>query len=82
MDNDNNFLTITLISENVRTNINIINNLKEHLKTLLSDNIILSNKYNDYIDQIVFHINIFPKQSPDISFYPSGENYKLVTAHP
>ena len=39
-------------------------------------------KYNDYINQTVFHINIFPKQSPEISFYPSGENYKLVTAHP
>ena len=54
MDNDSNCLKILLILENVKNNINIINNLKEHFKILLSDNIIFSNKFNDIIDKIKF----------------------------
>lgn len=54
MDNDSNFLKISSILENVKFNITIINNLKEHFKTLLSSNIIFSNKYDDKIDKLKF----------------------------
>jgi ATP-dependent Lon protease len=54
MDNDSNFLKISLILENVKFNITIINYLKEHFKILLSDNIIFSNKYDDIMDKLKF----------------------------
>ncbi len=54
MDNDNNFLKISLILENVKFNIKIINNLKEHFKILLSTNVIFSDKYDDMMDKLKF----------------------------
>lgn len=54
MDNDSNFLKISSVLENVKLNITIINNLKEHFKTLLSSDIIFSNKYDDRMDKLKF----------------------------
>ena len=54
MDNGGNFLKITITLENVKLNINTINNLKEHLKVLLSDNLITQNKFNDLMDKLKF----------------------------
>jgi ATP-dependent Lon protease len=54
MDNDNNFIKTLLILENVKLNIKIVNNLKNHFDTLLSNNIIFSNKYDDIIDKLKF----------------------------
>ena len=54
MDNDNNFLKISFVLENVKFNITTINYLKEHFKKLLSDNIIFSNKYDDIINKLKY----------------------------
>ena len=54
MDNDNNFFLVTLILENVKLNIMIINSLKEHFKTLLSSNIIFSNRFNEIMEKLKF----------------------------
>jgi ATP-dependent Lon protease len=54
MDNDTNFFKISSILENVKLNITIINNLKKHFKTLLSDNIIFSDKYDDIVSKLKF----------------------------
>ena len=54
MDSDANFLKISSILENVKSNITVINHLKQHFKILLSDNIIFSNKYDDIMDKLKF----------------------------
>lgn len=54
MDNDNFLPKITNLLENVKSNISIINNLKEHFKILLSHNIIHINKYSDIVDKLKF----------------------------
>ena len=54
MDNDSNFFKISLILENVKLNITVINYLREHFKILLSDNMIFSNKYDDIMDKLKF----------------------------
>ena len=54
MDNDSNFLKISLVLDNVKFNITAINFLKEHFETLLSSNLIFSNKYNDTMDKLKF----------------------------
>ena len=52
MDNDNSLLKITL--DNVSSNIKILNDLKNHFKMLLSENIISFNKFNDIMNKIKF----------------------------
>ena len=54
MDNDSNFFKTSLVLENVKFNITTINFLKEHFETLLSSNLIFSNKYNDTMDKLKF----------------------------
>lgn len=54
MDNDSNFLKTSLVLENVKFNITTINFLKEHFETLLSSNLIFSNKYDDVMDKLKF----------------------------
>lgn len=54
MDNDSNFFLTTSILENVKFNITIINSLKEHFKTLLSSNLIFSNKYDEILEKLKF----------------------------
>jgi len=54
MDNDNNFFKVTLVLENIKFNITTINYLRDHFKTLLSDNIIFSNKYDYIMDKLKY----------------------------
>jgi len=54
MDNNGNFNKITVILEFIKSNIKIINDYKEHLKILLSNNIIYQNKYNYIMDKLKF----------------------------
>lgn len=54
MDNNNNFFKIITLGENVKSNIKIIGEFKDHFKILLSNNIIQQSKYNDVMDKIKF----------------------------
>ena len=63
MDNDNFLPKIATLLENVKSNISIINNLKEHFKTLLSHNIIHIIKYSDIVDKLKFLNSESVKQS-------------------
>ena len=54
MDNNNCFHKITITLEDVKSNINVINGLREHFRILLSTNIVYQNKYNDNMDKLKF----------------------------
>ena len=63
MDNDNFLPKIATLLENVKSNISIINNLKEHFKILLFHNIIQIIKYSDIVDKLKFLNSESVKQS-------------------